>query len=454
MNLFDQRNGFQELLQTGKFSDLTLHHVASGKTWNVHRVILAHHSEFFRALLQSDCKETNSSRIELHYEDPERLFGEVLTFLYGGEIVFRPRDVMAYLCLADHYLIEELRLLCTRHLTAVISADNVADVLRQAVRLHKADSIIDTCVAIVAQNFIYLHHQDFSFLPLPVFLRVLRHKYLSVKAEITVYAAVSAYIDAHAARLQREDVAALMESVRFVWMDYAELERMQQDPRVPPHLLIEALLHRIKLQEDPLQAKLLLGADGQPNPRLQKRMRYGMRFEPKAGARDCGILFFIGTEGRLRPEYWINPCLSKEVAVTASSIEKGNLAQLVSRNPGELWTKDVPASWFCIDLGKDRSVIPSHYELRHGRRFKSDCPRTWDLQGSNDGEEWTLLRRHSNDKGIDGPFESHTFALPDVDEAYRFFRVIQTGHNSSNHNFLALSGFELFGDLYEQEALN
>lgn len=189
--------------------------------------------------------------------------------------------------------------------------------------------------------------------------------------------------------------------------------------------------------------------DGLPIPRFQKRMRYGMRFEPKKGVKDCGILFCIGTEGRLRPEYWINPHLSKEVNVTASSIEKGNLAQLVSRNPGELWTKDVPSSWFCVDLGPSRSVIPSHYELRHGRRFKSDCPRTWDIQGSNDGETWTPLKRHTGDKSIDGPFESQIFALPNVELAYRFFRVIQTGHNSSNHNFLALSGFELYGDFYD-----
>lgn len=280
---------------------------------------------------------------------------------------------------------------------------------------------------------------------------MLRHKYLSVRNEINVYTTVSSYIATNAAKLSQQQVASLMENIRFVWMEYSELERMQQDPHVPPHLLIEALLHRIKLQDQPQKAREILGPDGQPNPRLQKRMRYGMRFEPRGGVKDAGILFFIGTEGRLRPEYWINPCLSKEVTVTASSIEKGNLAQLVSRNPGELWTKDVPSSWFCVDLGANRSVIPSHYELRHGRRFKSDCPRTWDLQGSTDGEDWTLLKRHTGDKTIDGPFESHVFALPDVDEAYRFFRVIQTGHNSSNHNFLALSGLELYGDLYERD---
>lgn len=46
----------------------------------------------------------------------------------------------------------------------------------------------------------------------------------------------------------------------------------------------------------------------------------------------------------------------------------------------QLWTKDVPASWFCLDLGPTRSVLLMKYTLRHGMKFKSDSLRTWDLQ--------------------------------------------------------------------------
>jgi len=280
----------------------------------------------------------------------------------------------------------------------------------------------------------------------------LRHRYLAVKSEYHIYQCVSRYIAAERPEpLTQENINALMECVRFVWMDYDELVGINSDPRVPHHLLIESLLHRLKLQENPDAAATILGDDGKPNPRLQKRMRYGMRFEYRPRIKDAGIMFWIGTEGRRRLEYWTNPHLAKEVRVTASSIEKGQLAQLVSRNTGELWTKDVPASWFAIELLKGRSVVLSYYTLRHGRGYKSDCLRAWDLQGSNDGVEWELLSRHTMDKSLNGPFGEHSWPVK-TEHAFRFFRVIQTGHNSSNHNFLALSGMELYGDLYENHS--
>jgi len=125
----------------------------------------------------------------------------------------------------------------------------------------------------------------------------------------------------------------------------------------------------------------------------------------------------------------------------------------------------------------------------------ADSLRTWDFQGSIDGNQWVLLRRHTNDTALNGPFATHTWpilsggassGLPNVSpptslggslnslllppsasapaspfpqptihmpssfEGYRYFRILQTGHNSSNHNFLVLSGVELYGELYEK----
>jgi hypothetical protein len=77
------------------------------------------------------------------------------------------------------------------------------------------------------------------------------------------------------------------------------------------------------------------------------------------------------------------------IRVSGSSIERGNPAELVSRQPSELWTKDVPASWFMIDLGKGRSVIPTHYTLRHGgmpfTRLEETAAATAELSPLNGG---------------------------------------------------------------------
>jgi len=110
---------------------------------------------------------------------------------------------------------------------------------------------------------------------------------------------------------------------------------------------------------------------------------------------------------------------------------------------------DVPASWITINLGGSRSLIPNYYTLRHGGNSKADCLRNWTLQGSNDAKNWVLLIRHSSDSSLNGNFATCSWPILNCTQPYRFFRVLQTGRNSSNHNFLSLSGIEFYGDLYE-----
>ena len=109
-------------------------------------------------------------------------------------------------------------------------------------------------------------------------------------------------------------------------------------------------------------------------------------------------------------------------------------------------TVTAPRSW---------SVLPHAYTLRHGGNYVADSLRNWDLQGSSDGHNWILLRRHQRDEALKGKFMSHTWKIKaqDSEKPLRIFRIIQTGHNSSNHNFLVLSGFELYGELWETDAV-
>jgi hypothetical protein len=108
--------------------------------------------------------------------------------------------------------------------------------------------------------------------------------------------------------------------------------------------------------------------------------------------------------------------------------------------------------------------------------YKADALRTWDLQGSVDCQNWTVLKRHTNDKSLNSNFASHTWPLPGINkvydiprfvllfiegtwygisrkQAYRYFRILQTGRNSNNHNFLVISGLELYGILYDTNTM-
>ena len=99
-------------------------------------------------------------------------------------------------------------------------------------------------------------------------------------------------------------------------------------------------------------------------------------------------------------------------------------------------------------LGTSRFVLINvlHRDIYY--RFYSPDFLILYKKGSINGRDWTLLRRHANDTSLKDPFQSYTWPIH-TDTAYRRFRVLQTGHNSANHNFLLLSGIELYGDLYE-----
>jgi len=242
--------------------------------------------------------------------------------------------------------------------------------------------------------------------------------------------------------LSASEIEQFMSTIRFRWMSYDELVEVSKNAQVPRNLLVEALLGKVEGYEHPEKID-----QDQPNMRLCKRIPQGIQFEYKSDFDDQGIIYWIATD--CRRSLWDNPHAKGKVIVTVSSLEKGTVLDFVSRTPTELWTKDVPASWLSIDLGKNRAVVPNFYTLRHGANYKADSLRTWDLRGSNDGVKWTLLMRHVNDESLNSNFATNTWPVPSVTQAFRHLRILQTGHNSSNHNFLVVSGFEVYGTLYE-----
>ena len=118
-----------------------------------------------------------------------------------------------------------------------------------------------------------------------------------------------------------------------------------------------------------------------------------------------------------------------------------------------------------VDLGSGRALRVSHYALRHGYPNERYRVQSWRLEGSNDpeGQGWTPLKEHVKDKTLPdqpcGWMVAH-WEVDGVAEAYRHFRIFQTGTNSqdgkefgrySEHE-LHCAGIELYGALYLNRA--
>ena len=117
-------------------------------------------------------------------------------------------------------------------------------------------------------------------------------------------------------------------------------------------------------------------------------------------------------------------------------------------------TKAKKNSWWCVDLTENYALYLTHYTLRHGQEQRGSVLRNWRLEGSVDGCKWIVLKNHKNDHGLGelksyGTYCTCTWAIYGELNAFRYFRIFQTGVNSSGRFGIFLSGIELYGVLVE-----
>jgi hypothetical protein len=134
------------------------------------------------------------------------------------------------------------------------------------------------------------------------------------------------------------------------------------------------------------------------------------------------------------------------VEITCSSTGRGHCWDVVNYRSDIHWdTNNVLNSWIQFDF-KDRIVSVTHYALK-SREEDSHHPLQWTLNGSMDGQTWTILDIQ-NTQELRGSSKTSIFRCNDGSSGshfYRYIRLLQTGKNSSGYDFLVLSNAEFFG---------
>lgn len=420
-----------------------------GRSFAVHRLILAFSSEVCAQRLKGSA---SGARLVLDFPDPDNVMPDILRYMYTGEITITAEKAVPLLTLADKLRITELKAELSEFISKNVRRENAVTLLKKALQFQD-ERIANRCVTVVAANFAYLYDVTYDYLPYALFAKLVSHKYLNVLREFDLFTHIRRYVVAHP-ELTEEQRNLLWQQTRYRWLTIDELIEIMHEGLVPQALLLEATFARLEQHEQ--GSRGAVGADAESLPdRLQPRPLFpvSIRFRPAEKGITPGIIDWIGRNAGRRE--WENPHLSSDVIVSASSLCKGVLQDLVNHQENELWSKDVPASWFSIDFGPNRTVIASHYTLRHGGNYRADTLRNWDFQGSNDGLHWETLMSHRQDSSLQGPFAIASWELPKYvategkQKSFRYFRVIQTGHNSSSRNFLVLSNIEIFGKLFD-----
>ena len=176
-----------------------------------------------------------------------------------------------------------------------------------------------------------------------------------------------------------------------------------------------------------------------------------------------GALYFLGTKGK-RHQYR-NPHEINMVKAFASSVSKGQVSDFVGRNLVNLRTENEENSFFGVDLGNNRTLVPTAYSLRN-RNSSSHVMLCWNLEASNDRINFEILDTrifsNSNNPKIHQKLEKERNLLKEpgctstwgiskkirerFPEGFRYFLVKQIDKNSNGSYNLAISGFELYGE--------
>lgn len=397
-NLFMKR-GFLQFFNEEIVTDLILRFGCANREYNVHRLIVAHSSCVLCRLLKEN---PLLQQIEIFTDEviEDRVSDYVVGYMYTGSILFTENNCAALLSLADKYEMLDLMRKAVEYITDNIERDNAIKMLKKALSkdLHR---MIEKCIDVIARNFCYIYNSDYTFLPPILFQRILAHPKLNIQTEYELYTEILRYIEGHKEPLTKEQVNMLMENVRFCWFSLKEIDEVYCNGIVSHELLIGALLMKMDRAEAKIHPKYLvsqLKSIDVDDVRWQIRENHGITFNYKniykqdKNTLGKGILYWLATNGG-RSKIVTNPSETGLVSVLVSSVEKGEEFELVGNNCCEFWTKDVPSSWFSIQFLGDRKVKPTSYVLRHGRQYRTDCLRTWDFQGSIDGESWITLKR-------------------------------------------------------------
>jgi hypothetical protein len=271
----------------------------------------------------------------------------------------------------------------------------------------------------LASNFWQLTQRQFRQIPLETLALVLSHESLLISSEDLLYRFISDQIPIN------PDYFSILLFVRFECLSGA------------------SIAHFIPLSEDCFDLidlnfwKVICRRLELPVGYNCENKRAKEVYRPLDGRqRPDGIISYISrgwedTPGRMKLEVTMN---------SVDNDEDPEIAGAIIAHGGGFTSKDEPNQWVCWRLDYE-CLRPSHYA------FCSDA-KSWILEGSMDGVNWTEIDRRT-DVEWDGSYSTRSFDVSESVES-TFVRLTQTDKNVEGKDTLYFCHFDVFGTVWEQ----
>ena len=147
------RNEMHSLYKDKVLTDATLK--CGGKEFKVHRAVLGSQSPVFKAMLQANMKEKQSSVIDISDITPA-VMSDLVTYLYTGAAPNVGKLAKELLNAANKYGLSRLFTMCENELRMKIKVTNVVDTLLLA-DLHNATNLKKACLVFMREHSADVH---------------------------------------------------------------------------------------------------------------------------------------------------------------------------------------------------------------------------------------------------------------------------------------------------------
>ena len=136
-----------------------------------------------------------------------------------------------------------------------------------------------------------------------------------------------------------------------------------------------------------------------------------------------------------------------------SGYEKNNVLDITSPMYWASSSHSTGIIWIGISF-PHYTVKVSHYTIRQYTGAGS-MPKSWILQGSNDGNSWYDIEYRTSDGYCHMGTILDTFEVPEANQSYyQQYRLYKNGWSCLHYDYWRLAGIELFGNIYSYDFSN
>jgi hypothetical protein len=358
------------------------------------------------------------SALDVATKDDNHNFGEFLDVGFGAPLSVNDSNSRFLAAVCAELGNSELYLMMVKEATSTV--------LERLCWMSSSglDCVDEEDVSEVASTFWKVSTSDLAGLSPEILDRVLCHPNLRLTSEDILFKLICDRVQSGHASY-------------FDLLEYVQIEFLSKD--VVPRFFDLVCEHfdRFNLNQwKSVQWKIL----GQSRPPTSRYLQ-GKRLPPNSEMK--GILSYLTSicGGNVHEKGEVN--LTASSVHTNGGTERWEMKHLVDENIETHFCADGHGNeWICLDF-KERRLAPTHYAIWSGW-----LPlKSWKVEGSSDGQNWTLLDKKNDNFDVKDDRSFRTFPLwssPTV----RMIRLTLTGPTHAGGYWLMLRRLELFGSIF------